>query len=500
MTKPVGTKISLSGYAATPADDYDFVGWNTDQNATTAQVDYTFTDTDATVYAIYAAKPAPKTHTVTFNDAEGNKLDDMTIVEGECAKAPTAPAAPAGQEFAGWKDETGTVYTEAGVNARPVTADVTYTAYFKNADAPVITTKTLSFDANGGSNAPAAMTLPTGTKVSLTGLVPTAPTGRTFNCWKKDGARVTEVELTEDITLTADYTVTTPAGPFTVTFAAGSNGKMTPDSYSETVVGGNTVTSVPTITANTNYTFEGWTLNGGSTKYSSADVAAMKITGDSSFVAYYSKTTTIGGGGGGQTIEVPVDDSCKQDETCLLSEYRDLDPKAWYHDGVHFVIENKIMTGTGDKVFEPNAAVTRAQIVTILWRLEGSPVSGRHSFSDVASGSWYDQAVAWAAANGIVNGYDAKTFGPGDDITREQFATIMHRYASFKGYSTSAAANLSRYTDAGSISSWAQAAMRWANAEGLITGTTATTLDPGGNATRAQAACIIQRFCENVAK
>ncbi|MFR1051993.1 MAG: InlB B-repeat-containing protein [Lachnospirales bacterium] len=501
VTQPVGTKLSLTGYTATPADGYDFVGWNTDQNATTAQADYTFTDTDATVYAIYAAKPAPTTYTVKFMNGT-DELSSQTVNEGECATAPTAPTAPAGQKFAGWKDETGTVYTEAGVNGRGVTADVTYTAYFKNADAPVVTTKTLTFDANGGKDAPAAMTLPTGTKVQLTGLVATPPTGREFNGWKLNGALVTEVTLDADKTVVADYTVTNPAGPFTVTFSAGSNGKMSPETYSEQVVGGNTVTSVPTITANSSYTFEGWTLNGGGTKYNSADVAAMKITGDSDFVAYYSKTTTGGGGGGGggQTIEVPVDNSCKQDETCLLSEYRDLDPKAWYHDGVHFVIENKIMTGTGDKVFEPNAAVTRAQIVTILWRLEGSPVSGRHSFSDVASGSWYDQAVAWAAANGIVNGYDAKTFGPGDDITREQFATIMHRYASFKGYSTSAAANLSRYTDAGSISSWAQAAMRWANAEGLITGTTATTLDPGGNATRAQAACIIQRFCENVAK
>lgn len=499
---PSGTKISLTGYTATPADGKVFDGWFAAVSGGRALTSYTFGSEDGIVYAQYSDEPAVKTFTVKFFDKDGTELDSRTINEGEFVNdLPTAPDV-IDMVFAGWKDKTGSVYTADGVKARPVTANVDYTAYYMTDD-PAIdpsTFKTLTFNAGEGKDAPAAMTLPTGTKVQLTGLTATPPTGRTFNGWKLDGSLVTEVTLDANKTLIADYAITNPAGPFTVTFSAGSNGKMTPETYTESVVGGNTVSSVPEIKANSSYTFEGWTLNGGSTKYSSADVAAMKITGDSDFVAYYSKTTTIGGGGGGQTIEVPVDDSCKQDETCLLSEYRDLDPKAWYHDGVHFVIENKIMTGTGDKVFEPNAAVTRAQIVTILWRLEGSPVSGRHSFSDVASGSWYDQAVAWAAANGIVNGYDAKTFGPGDDITREQFATIMHRYASFKGYSTSAAANLSRYTDAGSISSWAQAAMRWANAEGLITGTTATTLDPGGNATRAQAACIIQRFCENVAK
>ena len=169
----------------------------------------------------------------------------------------------------------------------------------------------------------------------------------------------------------------------------------------------------------------------------------------------------------------------------------------WYYDTVAYVYENGLMTGTSGTLFSPNATTTRAMIVTILYRLEGSPVAnGSAGFTDVAYGTWYTAAVNWAAANEIVTGYGSGKFGPMDPITREQMAAILFRYADFKGMDTTARADLSGYTDAGDISAYAVEAMSWANAEGFITGTTATTLKPQGSATRAQVATILTRYAQ----
>ena len=153
----------------------------------------------------------------------------------------------------------------------------------------------------------------------------------------------------------------------------------------------------------------------------------------------------------------------------------------------------------GNISLAPNATTTRAMIVTILYRLEGQPaVGGMNPFNDVENGKWFTDAIVWANQKGIVDGYGNRKFGPTDYITREQFAAIMYRYAQFKGYDTSKSADLSAYTDAASVSSWAIAPIKWANAENLITGRSATTLVPKGNATRAEAAAILKRFIENI--
>ena len=178
--------------------------------------------------------------------------------------------------------------------------------------------------------------------------------------------------------------------------------------------------------------------------------------------------------------------------------YTDVPEGSWYYDAVRYVTEKGLMNGVTADSFAPNATTTRGMIVTILYRLENEPAAGKCSFTDVTAGQWYTDAVAWAAA-GIVNGY-GDTFGPNDAITREQMAAILYRYASYKGYNVSAQADLSGYTDAGRTSAYAVEAMRWANAEELITGVTASTLVPGGSAIRAQAAAILMRFCENLSK
>ena len=178
--------------------------------------------------------------------------------------------------------------------------------------------------------------------------------------------------------------------------------------------------------------------------------------------------------------------------------FTDVPAGAWYHGAVDYAVEKGLMKGTSPTTFEPGTATTRGMIVTMLWRLEGSPaaVSG-NPFSDVAEGAWYTSAVIWASENGIVEGRGNGTFGPGDSVTREQLATMLWRYAKFRGYDVSRSADLSGYTDAGKISSWALDAVKWANAEGLVNGRTAETLVPGGTANRAETAAIFMRFLGN---
>ena len=181
--------------------------------------------------------------------------------------------------------------------------------------------------------------------------------------------------------------------------------------------------------------------------------------------------------------------------------FTDVTEGDWFYDAVRYAYETGLMDGVGDSLFAPNSETTRAQLVTILYRLEGEPeVSGTSGFTDVEAGTWYTDAVAWAAENGIVNGVSETEFAPGKDITREQLATILFRYAEAKGYDVSARADLSAYPDADQIQSYAAESVAWAVAEGLIQGFEDNTLRPAGNATRAQIATILMRFCEGVAK
>ena len=181
--------------------------------------------------------------------------------------------------------------------------------------------------------------------------------------------------------------------------------------------------------------------------------------------------------------------------------FTDVSETDWFHDAVQYVYENGLMDGVENNLFAPNNPTTRAQLVTILYRLEGEPaVTGESGFTDVEADTWYTNAVAWAAANGIVNGVSEAQFAPGNNITREQLATILYRYAQAKGYDVSAFADLSGFPDAGDIQSYATQALSWAVAEGLLQGFEDDTLRPQGNATRAQIATILMRFCQTVAE
>lgn len=178
--------------------------------------------------------------------------------------------------------------------------------------------------------------------------------------------------------------------------------------------------------------------------------------------------------------------------------FTDVPTSAWHYDAVAYVYENSIMEGTGGGLFQPTLTTTRGMIVTMLYRMENETAAGVSAFTDVAAGQWYSNAVTWAASNGIVEGYGDGRFGPNDTITCEQMAAILYRYAQFKGYDVSDTGDLSRYAHAGQVSNWARIAMGWANAQGLITGNTATTLNPLGSVTRAEVATILMRFAENI--
>ena len=167
----------------------------------------------------------------------------------------------------------------------------------------------------------------------------------------------------------------------------------------------------------------------------------------------------------------------------------------WFYDAVRCAYETGLMDGVGDNLFAPNSETTRAQLVTILYRLAGQPEPGGDSgFSDVETGTWYTDAVAWAAENGIVNGVSDTEFAPGDDITREQLAAILYRYAAYQGYDVSQRADLSGFGDASSISGYAQEALSWAHAQGLVLGFEDGSLRPQGTASRAQIAAVLMRF------
>ena len=187
------------------------------------------------------------------------------------------------------------------------------------------------------------------------------------------------------------------------------------------------------------------------------------------------------------------------DEKSHALPFEDVGTDAWYSDAVAYVYRNGLMSGTSGSTFSPDAAITRAQLVTILWRMAGSPqVNGLMDFDDVSQDAYYTEAVRWAASEGIAGGYGNGLFGSDDPITREQMAAILYRFAQHMGYDVSIGedTNILSYTDAPDVSGYAVAALQWACGAGIIRGTgDGSTLTPQGGATRAQAAVILTRFC-----
>ena len=265
----------------------------------------------------------------------------------------------------------------------------------------------------------------------------------------------------------------------------GTIGGLYPVTYTE-----GTVTVLPTNVTKPGYTFLGWfTAYTGGVQVRQIEATE---TGDKTFYARWQKTVLPPPP---VTPGTPVTPARPAAPVGL--PFADVSSSDWFYNDVRYVYEKGIMDGTGADRFSPNAPLTRAMIVTILYRMAGSPsVSGSSDFTDVATGKWFAKAVAWAAANGIVNGYGSGLFGPNDPVTREQLAAILYRYAVYGGMTAvTLEENLGGFADTAQLSAYAIQAMNWAVGQGLINGS-GSNLVPKAQATRAQVAAIIHRYLE----
>lgn len=219
-----------------------------------------------------------------------------------------------------------------------------------------------------------------------------------------------------------------------------------------------------------------------------------KQLNETSFTAGQEKIRTVVLGDSLSQILPAIISSGEKD--CPSRSFRDLDTTKWYHEAIDTMLREGLMNGTGNGLFEPNGTLTRAMLVTILWRSEGKPAaSAQTSFTDVPAGAYYAEAVRWAAANGAVKGVSSTEFGPSKNITRQELVTILWRLAAKKGLNTSnAGLTVPEFADRSQIAAWAAEAMSWGCTRGILTGKSANRVDPTGTATRAEAAAMIVRF------
>ena len=279
----------------------------------------------------------------------------------------------------------------------------------------------------------------------------------------------------------------TPVETWSITYV--TDGGTINGEYPTTYTKG-TVTVLPTDVTKPGYTFLGWfTAYIGGVQVRQIEATE---TGDKTFYARWQKTVLPPPP---VTPGTPVTPARPAAPVGL--PFADVSGSDWFYNDVRYVYEKGIMDGTGADRFSPNAPLTRAMIVTILYRMAGSPsVSGSSDFTDVAAGKWFAKAVAWAAANGIVNGYGSGLFGPNDPVTREQLAAILYRYAVYGGMTAvTLEENLGSFADTAQLSAYAIQAMNWAVGQGLINGS-GSNLVPKAQATRAQVAAIIHRYLE----
>lgn len=217
------------------------------------------------------------------------------------------------------------------------------------------------------------------------------------------------------------------------------------------------------------------------------------------------KVSTTKGEDGKYTFKMPasavtVEAVFAEEGTVSELPFEDVKVEQWFYDAVKYVYDNEMMNGVSATEFAPDASLTRGTIARVLFNLEGAASGAAATFDDVPADAWFADAVNWAAANDIVTGYGDGTFGPDNNITREQMATILYRYAQFKGYDVSVKGDLSAFTDGADVSEWAKDALSWCVGVKLINGRDNGTVDALGTATRAEIAQIFMNFCENIAK
>ena len=378
---------------------------------------------------------------------------------------------------------------------------VTVTAAPKSNDAGVRSVTVADIEAAAGENNTYTVTVPYGTDVTADSFViVTSDSGATVGALTHDGNVWSFTITAEDGVTSRTYTVTV-----SFTEAPKSNDAGV---RSITVAGVKAKTSVNneytvTVPYGTNVTASSFVII---TNHARATVGALThiknvwyftVTAEDG-VTTASYTVTVTTAALPTPIKPAVDNTKPASDSKPKPPFTDVSTSDWFYSDVMFVYENGLFSGTDSRSFSPNASMTRAMLVTVLYRLEGEPVgTGSSSFSDVRSGSYYEKAVAWAAANGIVTGTGSTSFSPDAKVTREQLAAILYRYAQYKKLDTDAGAKLDSFSDAGNVSGYASEALSWTVSEGLINGASGRLM-PKGDATRAQVAAILHRFVENV--
>lgn len=378
---------------------------------------------------------------------------------------------------------------------------VTVTAAPKSSNADVSSVTVAGVEATAGENNTYTVTLPYGTDVTAGSFViVTSDAGATVGALTNEGNVWTFTVTAEDRVTSKTYTVTVSfteapksndAGVSSITVAgfkavAGAN-----NSYTVTVPYGTVVKtgSFVIVTRHPRATV--------SALANTRNIWSFTVTAeDGVTTAVY--TVTVNTAALPEPITPGVDNKKPASKPEVKLPFTDVSTSDWFYDDVAFVYKNGLFSGTDSRSFSPNASMTRAMLVTVLYRLEGEPtVTGRSSFTDVRSGAYYEKAVIWAAANGIVTGTDSTSFSPDAKVTREQLAAILYRYAQYRKLDTDASAKLNSFTDADSVSAYASEALGWAVSEGLINGASGKLM-PKGDATRAQVAAILHRFVKNV--
>ena len=449
----------------------------------------------------------PQVYKVAFmNDSEEH--DAKYANSGMTVGSPTTNPTKEGHTFAGWKDENDSV------PPFPITVSGNLTYYAQwtpHTYSITVSPSALDFGSiTEGEERPAAQTV----TVKNTGnqrVTLVQPTATNF-----------EITTSDELTLNAGESVE---------FSIQPKDNLPRGSYSEQIVVSNTNDEKATITAtftvkeppySGKYSYELSTSVGDHgtlavDRYATeGEKVTITVTPDE---AYLLDDLSVTAGGkdveltansdGTYTFTMPsadvkitatfaedpdwTPDEPEEPTTDVSDLFSDIAPDAWYKDAIQYAYDNGLMTGVSATEFDPEATTTRAMIVSILARLEGVESAEAAGFADVDD-EWYATAVNWAANVGVVNGYEDNTFRPNTAITREQLAAILMNYAAYKGYDVSARADLSHYSDADSISSWANDVLLWAVAEGLLTGVTDDTIAPQAHATRAQVAAILQRF------
>ena len=439
ITQNYGTAITA------PADPtktgYTFTGWDPELPATMPAKVMTVT-----------AQWSINQYTITFDTAGGSAIDPITQDYGTTINAPAAPT-KTGYTFIGWEPELPPTMPAENVT---VTAQWSINSY------------TVSLDPNGGRVSPDALSV---TYLTAYGPLPTpVRSDYRFDGWYLGDDKIepqTVMSQASPHTLTARWTFQPSAivGPSRDTLTLETNGgsPIAPIHAAR----GTTLELSALQPEKSGFRFTGWYLD----KALTLPVTSLRLDGDQTVYA------------GWVSLELP---------------FRDVRPEDWFYADVRYVYESGLMNGTAEGLFSPDLFTSRAMIVTVLWRLSGSPVVNYYMpFADVDQAAWYAEAVRWAASCGIVAGYDNGNFGPNDPITREQLAAILYRCAAYRQEDTSIGAdtNILSFTDAVSVSEYAVPALQWACGAGILQGADGALL-PTHPATRAQTAAILHRFCQ----